>query len=95
MGPELREIAQFAKEALKLETMTTPGKVNSLGMLFAFALLVALGLPDILQTLVRIFDDDYTTGLPAFEVLFGMYIALVLICVAMLLLLERRPRDVD
>ena len=84
MGDLFRQALQFARYALKLETATTAGRINALGLVFATALVGASAAIDLLQALVRICKPGYTAGLPSTMGLFALFLAGTVLCVAVL-----------
>jgi hypothetical protein len=46
--------------------MTVPGRVNLVGLLAIFVLVIGGGAVDVLQAIVRVWKAHYETGLPSF-----------------------------
>jgi amino acid transporter len=85
----LRAITKFVKHALRSEVITQAGYINLVGLVIALAIVLSLGATDVFQAIVRIGKDDYTTGLPGLDVMFGLYLLAMLGCVLIVGLLTR------
>lgn len=84
-----RAITKFVKHALRSEVVTQEGHLNLVGLVIALAIVLSLGALDLFQALVRVLKDDYTTGLPGLDVMFGLYLIAMLGCVLIVGLLTR------
>lgn len=85
----LSAITRFVKHALQSEVVTQEGHINLVGLVIALAIVLSLGALDIFQAIIRIAKDDYTTGLPGLDVMFGLYLLAMLGCVLLVGLLAR------
>ncbi len=90
-----KSFIEFARYAMRTETMTVAGRVNLVGLVGLFLLVVgAGGLFDLIQVIVRIWKSDYETGLPSLQSFLWVYALLLLGCVAILALARSdRRRD--
>lgn len=83
MSEAARTVAAFAKEALRAETLTVPGRVNMFGLFIFFVAVLATGVLDLLEAVVRLWDAEYTVGPPLLAVL-AVFALMLLVCVAIL-----------
>ena len=93
MNP-IRYLTEFVRDAIRAETLTTPGRLNLYGLTLLFIVVIGGGwLFNLLQILIRAFwRSDYTTGLPSTLSLVVVYGGLMLLCVALLVWAERNRR---
>jgi len=91
---ELRKaVIEFAKSSMATERLSQAGRVNTLGILAAFVLVVGAGAFDGIQVIVRAWSPHYTTGFPSFLSILIAFGVLFLLCVLILALVP--PRDGD
>src|SRR5580698_10673791 len=83
----LEQLIELAKRAIEREKDTTAGLVNLVGMVLSLILVIALSLPAFFEALIRIIHPDVRIGTPLLQ-LFIAFVALVIICTAMLGYLE-------
>ena len=85
-----KSLRRFLKTVLKLmqiETMTTPGRVNCLGLNLLFALMMLNSVLPIVDAIVRIFVENYSSGFPLLDALM-VFAGTTLLCVYILGRLE-------
>jgi hypothetical protein len=85
---KLRALAEFSRTALDLERSTVAGKLNALGMAIGFVVLTAGEIVNGVQVVVRVFDPNYSSGVPSTIALFAIFCGYSLLCVLMLGLLD-------
>lgn len=85
----LKAVASFAKQALKSEFMTPAGVVNAIFVFAAFVLVLAAGLGDLVQPIVRTWNSTYESGGASIYWLLLEYGLLSLACVLILGFLRR------
>jgi hypothetical protein len=73
--------------------MTVPGRYNLIGTAGVLVIVLGAGALDLLQAVVRIWQDHYETGLPSVLTFLWVFVALVLACTAILALVELPKRD--
>jgi hypothetical protein len=84
LNSPIRHALALAREAVRDEKTTVPGRVNVVGLFFVLVLLVSQGLADWFQAFVRLFNADYTTGRPSFLAILAIYVVMFLGCVGIL-----------
>jgi len=82
-------VVQLVRAILKAERLTAAGRLNALGLAFMFALILAAGVGDLLQSLIRIARPHYSTGLPNLAGLLAVFGGLFLVCVAIIAVTDR------
>jgi hypothetical protein len=86
-----KELRELILDLIRLEITTTAGKVNLLGMILAFILVIALSLPSWLEAAIRLIHPNVNVGTPVLEPLVA-FLIFTLICTGMLGYLEG-PRN--
>jgi hypothetical protein len=59
----------LVREVIRIETMTDAGRVNLSASVLAFLVPLGMGVADLAQVIIRIWEPDYETGLPLVTVL--------------------------
>lgn len=93
MPDKIRGAGHLMRIALKAEGLTPGGRLNLAGMTLVFVLTVGSGVLDVVQAVVRIWDPNYTTGLPSFLWVLATFGALLMVCVLIIVLLEPRLNE--
>jgi hypothetical protein len=57
------------REVIHIETMTDAGRVNLAASILAFLVPLGMGIADLAQVIIRIWEPDYEAGLPLVAVL--------------------------
>jgi hypothetical protein len=90
---QLRAVLAVVREALRAEGVSTPGKVNLIFVLGALIVTIGTGAADLVQTIVRIWNADYETGLPSTLAFFALFVGAGLLCVLILALVPPSHRS--
>jgi hypothetical protein len=83
----------FAKAALLAERFSDAGRVNVIGIAFAFILVLGSAAADLIQSIARIWKPHYETGLPSTLAFIGLFAGMFLICVLILALVPPQQSD--
>jgi hypothetical protein len=87
----IQRVLDFVLRAIGLEASSEAGRINAVGLALVFALVAVGGAANLLQALVRIVNDDYTTGAPSLIALVAILGGLMLLCVLILALVPPPP----
>jgi hypothetical protein len=79
-------VAKLARSIIDAETVTPAGRLNALTIIAGVAIIFAGGVLDVGQAIVRLWDDDYVTGLPSVLALFAVWLGGAILCVGVLAL---------
>jgi hypothetical protein len=86
---KLEKLWAVVREAWGLEKDSLPGRINLVGMLLGLLGSGLLSTYSAFQSLVRVFQPHYTTGVPVVQLLI-VYFLFNLACVYMLVQINRR-----
>ena len=92
MKAALQGARRLGKAVLEAERLTHSGRINALGMVLAFVIVIAVGIIDVMQAIVRAFRPGYTTGLPGVFTFFVAFLVFVLLCVVIVMRLDPEAR---
>ena len=84
----MKTLFELFKEAWRLETKSLAGRMNLVSMIAALAATSMVTFIPILEAVVRIFQKNYTSNIPAVQLLIVFCLANIC-CVGLLVVLER------
>lgn len=88
-----KQVIEFVRTIIDAEWMTPPGVVNLVGVFTTFLIVLAAGLGDLAQIIVRTWNDDYETGLPSIFWFIGIHLLVFVGCTLLMALLYGRWRQ--
>lgn len=88
MRDSRRLALELARLIVDAERLTPAGQLNALGVAFVFVLILGIGVFDLIQAIVRIWEPRYTNGLPNLLGLLGVFAFLFLFSVLIVVRLE-------
>lgn len=91
MNELAKAVIEFAKSSIAAERLSPAGRLNALGVLAAFVLVIGAGAFDGIQAIVRTWRPHYTTGFPSFLSVLIVFGVVFLLCVLILALIP--PHD--
>jgi hypothetical protein len=59
----------LVRDVIRIETMTDAGRINMAASILAFLVPLGMGVADLAQVIIRIWEPDYEAGLPLVTVL--------------------------
>jgi len=88
----LTEVRKIVNWALKAESTTQAGRMNLIGMVLATILVVVLASTNALETIIRVWRPNTQESVPLIQ-LFIAFCVLVLMCVGLLVYLEKSKEE--